>query len=640
MGPDIDGEQVDAQARCAHRLTTYPSDHHRKLMITLRESIANVASFASNMVNLISPDQTMPEQRQHSQDDTHPNSHQHTRQSERPSRNTQQPTQSVNEHRERSNKDPHFVHVSPHSDHPVQPNPGTSRGSDDHQNYANAVHGPPNTSSANVRPEGRPSENPDGKGLSQFRQDPTSTNHHTAQFTSQDARGARGESDGGASNHGHTSTKRADAANTHRRYRRRKSNRELEPEDTLNQVIERNEDLKRDVEAKEKWLRSANEQNEALRRTLEVVEKEQQQQVKQHEKESWDLHNTIHELEDRLRESLHAAQANEARLQSHIRELTDAQAFLTTADTYSGSDVTKMVEQLNAEIFQLSANLADRVEDSPTRSSERLSREGGLSPHISSDDFRDALGDRLLRYLQQKGPDIRHDTFLLQIALQALFTRWSGILVERFCGDQTGRDLLASIYRGIQEREIQAVSGRWRALTSQQISRSPGRFDEREITSQVQGLLIMCGCSSEARNPEFMAVVDESAVVINNMAQKIRAATKEGIISCDINTFRAEPSSRFDPALMIDCAAKDRGEVHSPKSIQKGAAITILCTVSIGLMKTTFKQFSNGTLQEEEHIILKPEVCLSATLAQYDQELQQSRASSLGEAQKPASRRA
>jgi hypothetical protein len=73
----------------------------------------------------------------------------------------------------------------------------------------------------------------------------------------------------------------------------------------------------------------------------------------------------IQNLEQKLRISQEQNLQTTKLLDERTAELKGAQAFLTTADRYSGADIIKMAKSLNAEIFQASALMAELLVDAP-----------------------------------------------------------------------------------------------------------------------------------------------------------------------------------------------------------------------------------------------------------------------------------
>ena len=179
----------------------------------------------------------------------------------------------------------------------------------------------------------------------------------------------------------------------------------------------------------------------------------------------------------RLHEKLRRADDKNAQLERLLAERTadlkGAQAYLTTVDIYSGADVLKMVEGLNAEVFQLSASVAELVDEKTmTTSYVDVSR---LPPDFEKyqHSLRGRVGQELMDYLVQNRTRIRQDPLCLQLALQALLSWWIVFMTERFCGGDAGKELLRLYLRVRQSGgSINLVSDVW--LTGLQ-SHSPCR---------------------------------------------------------------------------------------------------------------------------------------------------------------------
>ena len=86
--------------------------------------------------------------------------------------------------------------------------------------------------------------------------------------------------------------------------------------------------------------------------------------------ESFHLRREVEELERRCAHIESRLEKTNSLLQTRTEELNIAQAFVTTADRFSVSDVSHMVEQLNDDIYQCSAMLSDLVLAQPPPSDE------------------------------------------------------------------------------------------------------------------------------------------------------------------------------------------------------------------------------------------------------------------------------
>lgn len=156
----------------------------------------------------------------------------------------------------------------------------------------------------------------------------------------------------------------------------------------------------------------------------------------------------IQNLEQKLRISQEQRSQTTKLLDDRTAELKGAQTFLTTADRYSGSDIIKMAESLNAEIFQASALMAELLVDAPLVE-DSIKQGQYVQKYKDNLEYgRKVIGSRLFDHLTTKSRAIRVDPLPLQLAFQALFTSWCVYEVDHFCEGPTGKSL-KEIYRRI-----------------------------------------------------------------------------------------------------------------------------------------------------------------------------------------------
>ncbi|KAF8815527.1 hypothetical protein BYT27DRAFT_7193263 [Phlegmacium glaucopus] len=109
-----------------------------------------------------------------------------------------------------------------------------------------------------------------------------------------------------------------------------------------------------------------------------------------------------------------------------------------------------MAECLNAEIFQVSAQMAEMFVDAPVIEDcvqqKRIIQE--YKEYLN--DGRRIIGSQLFDHLETKSSGIRVDPLPLQLAFQALFTWWCFYEGDRFCDGPAGKSL-KQIYRRIYE---------------------------------------------------------------------------------------------------------------------------------------------------------------------------------------------
>jgi len=131
-------------------------------------------------------------------------------------------------------------------------------------------------------------------------------------------------------------------------------------------------------------------------------------------------------------------------------ELKGAQAFLTKADQFSGADIIKLVEDLNGEIMQTAASMAEDL-----AIAEKKVNGQGEGPE--SDEIKEAyarteeiVGPRMAELL--KTSEHHEDPILIQIAFQtdmAAYTHW---IVSSWCFESPEDEhMLSEIYARVRE---------------------------------------------------------------------------------------------------------------------------------------------------------------------------------------------
>jgi hypothetical protein len=135
-------------------------------------------------------------------------------------------------------------------------------------------------------------------------------------------------------------------------------------------------------------------------------------------------------------------------LEERTADLRVAQTFLTTSDRYAGADIMKMVESLNHEIFQGAGLVSDLLEDGNVFEADEQTKNAQLTQG-DMDYLTQLIGPKLLELLSTKSKHQMHP-FPLQMAVQAILTRWCVFMVDGFYTGPGGNDL-KDIYRRIWE---------------------------------------------------------------------------------------------------------------------------------------------------------------------------------------------
>ena len=169
-----------------------------------------------------------------------------------------------------------------------------------------------------------------------------------------------------------------------------------------------------------------------------------------------DLQGNNQRLEDEfniLKGTLRGVQEKHSRtvklLDERTADLKGAQTFLTTDDRYAGAQIMKMVEALNVEIFRGAALISEPPEDENAFKVNERRRTAQLT-RGDRDYLTQFIGPRLFEHLSTKSKIVQVDPIPLQLAVQAILTRWCIFMVNTFYPGPASNDL-EEIYGRIWE---------------------------------------------------------------------------------------------------------------------------------------------------------------------------------------------
>ncbi|KDR69800.1 hypothetical protein GALMADRAFT_214887 [Galerina marginata CBS 339.88] len=390
-------------------------------------------------------------------------------------------------------------------------------------------------------------------------------------------------------------------------------------------------DLAKDVETyREQWLSSQNAVAEANRKletatkAVKALQKEKEEilvrsqaaikdQVAMAEARTIEVEEKYRNLEDgnrSLREQLRVFEEKYGRvaklLEDRSADFKGVQTFLTTADLYSGAEIIKMVESLNAEIFQIAAFIAELLEET-TMIATQEEHSANVRKYQNYLDFtrRHYIGKVLYAHLANKSIKIRLDPLPMQLAIQAILCVWCVSKTRPFWSDPLGKDL-QSMYKGIRASEIQAVSGRWRAITSAQLRSSPS--DMGPVLDIIVTLLYLCGWSASSDDAKkSISTMQNKLQGLEKLQIQLKTATKEEITTADMEIYIHPPGDPFEDH-MEDTYAENVGDPIGGKDRQ------LLCSVGMGLRKAVTKRSDSGQLKEQVDVLLKAKVALASVL--------------------------
>ncbi|GLB37968.1 hypothetical protein LshimejAT787_0410190 [Lyophyllum shimeji] len=308
----------------------------------------------------------------------------------------------------------------------------------------------------------------------------------------------------------------------------------------------------------------------------------------------------LHAVRDELHRVQASHEATRRQLAERTAELQGAQLFINHSDSLSAADVIAMANDLNAEILQSAAFMADSMDYT------------GEQPAIPEavEEARLCVGEDLTQALvssRVQSGDHDYDPTRVQLALQVCLVRCCGKIVKSWTlgGDE---QILEDVYKIIFQREKQSAAGRWRSMTQAHATKSDAYHRCLEhITRSAVTVLRISGCSSQATK-DLPSSFHERLSVINDLALRLRAAIGEQVTSMDIVPYIIQPGSAFMPENMDD-TYEERGAGRGHKVGERVAGST-----ELGL--ATRVATSEGQIGET--VMLKPKVILCSALEEDD----------------------
>ncbi|PCH42232.1 hypothetical protein WOLCODRAFT_137774 [Wolfiporia cocos MD-104 SS10] len=285
---------------------------------------------------------------------------------------------------------------------------------------------------------------------------------------------------------------------------------------------------------------------------------------------------------------LSAYQLTRRALQERNEEVASLKSFLSKNDEWSGAQLIQALRDLNSEIVQLAASVAD--EFSPV-----LDRRVDLTRQSDRELVNGALGPVMLNLLVTR--DHTADPTLVQFAIQAWEIFCIGRVLDAFCFGLPAEvdNFLTGVFEHMHHIEQQPTTSRWRALTYTHARAllvaqgAPSPFHKLTETN-IRGLLailVLSGCTDSRglhREP-LRARFGGALARIGERAERIAGAVREGVMSGafevawvparGVGARRERESGReswYDPGA-VDNVYEGHGSEHS----------RVLCTVEFGL---------------------------------------------------------
>ncbi|KAF9236020.1 hypothetical protein BU15DRAFT_50682 [Melanogaster broomeanus] len=228
------------------------------------------------------------------------------------------------------------------------------------------------------------------------------------------------------------------------------------------------------------------------------------------------------------------------------------------------------------------------------------------------------VGGAIIHFLGTKKH--RDDPILVQIAFQAYMTyvlRW--IASAWIIGGEEDHDMfIDTIYQSVREKEAQAISGRWRAITRAHVPQT--QFDELQLNSQIAAktisglsdILLAAGCT--ASKSDIVSAISskfrDKISFLVSLAIRVNKIVGEDVTSGNLEVVAVRPETTFDATSMED--SYDDGS--SPQA-RGGSMPTVLCATDLGLRKMTrVGMTGEKEKQWDIKVLLKPKVALKSVV--------------------------
>lgn len=349
----------------------------------------------------------------------------------------------------------------------------------------------------------------------------------------------------------------------------------------------------RNLKLEEDLMETENQANK-LGRKNQSLKRQQQQTNALLDEEKRAHHQTMRQLETRT------------------QEWHGAQAFLVTSDTVSGADVTNLVNQLNEEIFQISAIMAESIASFSPGSSPPDAVMHGEASRI--------VGVQITELLSRRDSVDDSSEIIIQNALQSVLTGYCVRQINTIFSIVPENDnYLTQVYESIRQTgawfsldtdylyfwlsELPAVSGRWRALTR---AKTKGELPEDALVEEfIHWIAVVLKVYSDqdwlqALTAEF----SEKFIPVARMVKRLDKVIGE-VTSQDLRVFLPQTGQPFNNQSMIDANEVPRRAKRS--RVQSSG--TVVCAVSMGLHCESWKTI-NGQFQIQSNVLLRAKVVL------------------------------
>ncbi|KAI0773055.1 hypothetical protein BD413DRAFT_311290 [Trametes elegans] len=364
---------------------------------------------------------------------------------------------------------------------------------------------------------------------------------------------------------------------------------------------------------------------------LRVSRKADEQRYRDAERYAQDLNRRVVQLEQEVRlgnaakiewEKAQAQAKVERRdvlalLDTRTAELKEAQTYLSKVDDVSDSDVLRLVERINSQIFQTAAKISEDLQPSYGMQTDVSVIDGAVSSLKKST----LAGPELPHIL--RASNHRDDPIFVQIALQVVLTTFLYHLASPWTTMFDKRAAhLQSIYAEMCQHEPQSVFGRWRTITLTYLhalipdNANYGGKATLRLVDHVSDVLLACGVDGSPESLRELVRRHYGKGLRQLVAHvlDLQHITGERTVSRDLQLLVFWPGTPFSAAVMEDEWADTKGRDGTPAPNDP-----VFCTTNLGLVRRERRTEPGSagvqgwdTMREVE--LLKPKIMLESSL--------------------------
>ncbi|KAG2129866.1 uncharacterized protein EDB93DRAFT_105881 [Suillus bovinus] len=223
------------------------------------------------------------------------------------------------------------------------------------------------------------------------------------------------------------------------------------------------------------------------------------------------------------------------------------------------------------------------------------------------------FGQSLAHYLATKNH--KDDPLLIQITFQSCFVQILDFVISSWTlASSDLNKMLASTYKRIRCGEAQAISGRWRALTSTYAHNVEESQLIASITPQLAGhfsdIMLAAGCcvAPDVLRASVEEKLSDRIVLLFKQALQLKKIVMEQITSADLRTVTVPFETTYSAEQMEDAYVDGHPAT---------GGVRVLCTTDLGLRRIT-RLAPSGEKQWDDKLLLKPKVALKTVVDSMD----------------------